>query len=108
MAFAGSREDELEMKLAGLNYEEIIDRGGIYRTVEATTRATDAELERLFVERAGGAAEHGTTTAERRMGGRWPSGRRRRRKILVDVFCDASAFTPEEAAEVFDAALRAG
>lgn len=69
MAFAGSREDELEMKLAGLNYEEIIGRGGrIYRTVEATTGATDAELERPFVGRAGRAAEHGTTTVEAKTG----------------------------------------
>ncbi len=47
LLFAGSREDELELKLEGVPYEEILRRGGgIYRTVNATVSATDNELGR--------------------------------------------------------------
>ncbi|MET1128105.1 MAG: imidazolonepropionase [Thermoproteota archaeon] len=45
LVFAGSREDEFEMKLMGYSYSEILERGGgIYRTVEATRRASLGEL----------------------------------------------------------------
>jgi imidazolonepropionase len=45
MVFAGSREDEFVYKIEGLSYEEILSRGGgIYRTVEATRKASIEEL----------------------------------------------------------------
>ncbi|MFB6470083.1 MAG: imidazolonepropionase [Vulcanisaeta sp. AZ3] len=65
LIFMGSREDELELKLQGVSYEKILRRGGgIYRTVNATAKASDEELKRLLIGRLIKAAMLGTTTIE--------------------------------------------
>lgn len=67
--FDGSREDELEMKLNGLSYLEILNAGkGILKTVKATR---EASLEKL-VENGKKILDHmikfGTTTIETKSG----------------------------------------
>ncbi|WP_084019972.1 imidazolonepropionase [Vulcanisaeta thermophila] len=67
--FAGSREDELEMKLQGLTYDEILRRGGgIYRTINDTVKASNEELTKLLMGRLRTALSHGTTTMEVKSG----------------------------------------
>ncbi|BDR93242.1 imidazolonepropionase [Vulcanisaeta souniana] len=69
LLFSGSREDELELKLEGVPYEEILRRGGgIYRTVSATVGATDNELRRILLNRLFEVAKYGTTTIEVKSG----------------------------------------
>ena len=69
LLFAGSREDELELKLEGVPYEEILRRGGgIYRTVSATVGATDDELRKILLSRLFEVARYGTTTIEVKSG----------------------------------------
>ena len=69
LVFAGSREDELELKLLGYSYEEILARGGgIHRTVRATREASVEELERLARERLLEMARNGTTVVEVKTG----------------------------------------
>jgi len=67
--FAGSRDDELEAKLEGVSYAEILrGGGGIYRTVRATRAASDGELKGLLVARLKTMLSLGTTTAEVKSG----------------------------------------
>ncbi|MGC9112741.1 imidazolonepropionase [Acidilobus sp.] len=67
--FAGSRDDELEAKLSGVSYSEILrGGGGIYRTVRATRSASDEELMELLVKRLRLMLYLGTTTAEIKSG----------------------------------------
>ncbi|MEB3862389.1 MAG: imidazolonepropionase [Desulfurococcales archaeon] len=67
--FYGSRADELEMKLLGYSYGEILARGGgIYRTVEATRRASDRELLDRLLSTFDVMLEGGTTTVEVKTG----------------------------------------
>ena len=67
--FAGSREDELEMKAEGLTYREIAARGGgILSTVRRTREASDEVLLRETAARLRGMLRHGTTTAEVKSG----------------------------------------
>lgn len=69
LLFMGSREDELELKLQGVPYEEILRRGGgIYKTVNATVNATDDELRRTLFGRLFDVAKYGTTTIEVKSG----------------------------------------
>ena len=69
LVFGGSREDEFELKLMGASYEEILRAGGgIYRTVEATRRASDEELMARALGVLDLMAEHGTTTVEVKSG----------------------------------------
>lgn len=69
LLFMGSREDELELKLQGVPYEEILRRGGgIYKTVSATVNATDDELRRTLFGRLFDVAKYGTTTIEVKSG----------------------------------------
>ncbi|NOZ30525.1 MAG: imidazolonepropionase [Crenarchaeota archaeon] len=69
LIFAGSREDEFEMKLQGYSYSEILSRGGgIYRTVRATRQASVQELRRLLLERLLLMVRHGTTVVEVKTG----------------------------------------
>ena len=52
--FAGSRETELELKIKGAGYLEILQRGGgIFRTVRDTRAASKDELIRICEERRG-------------------------------------------------------
>lgn len=69
LVFAGSREDEFELKLQGYSYDEILARGeGIYRTVRATMEASVGELRRMVLERLILMARHGTTVVEVKTG----------------------------------------
>ncbi|UCG90796.1 MAG: imidazolonepropionase [Candidatus Heimdallarchaeota archaeon] len=69
VSFAGNREDELEMKLQGLTYLEILKQGGgIMRTVNATRKASLEELVKRGKENADIMLKHGTTTIEAKSG----------------------------------------
>ncbi|UCE13068.1 MAG: imidazolonepropionase [Candidatus Heimdallarchaeota archaeon] len=69
ISFAGDREDELEMKLKGLSYLEILKRGGgILRTVKATRKANVEKLIEIGKENANIMLRHGTTTIEAKSG----------------------------------------
>ncbi len=63
-AFAGDRSDEAAARLEGEGYGS----GGILRTVRATRRAEDAELEALVETRLRAALAAGTTTVECKSG----------------------------------------
>jgi len=67
--FAGTREDEYEMRIAGMTYQEIAARGGgIRSTVRKTREASEDELFKLAKEHIVGFLEHGTTTIEAKSG----------------------------------------
>ena len=67
--FAGSRENELKMKVEGLSYLDIHRRGGgIFRTVKDTRRATDEELIFQTRSRLDHMLSSGTTTFEIKTG----------------------------------------
>jgi imidazolonepropionase len=67
--FAGSRESELNDKLAGLSYLEILAKGGgIMKTVRETRNASDSEILEETRERLGRMLSVGTTTFEIKTG----------------------------------------
>jgi imidazolonepropionase len=67
--FAGTREDEYEMRAAGISYQEIARRGGgILSTVRKTRAATEQELFEMALPRVRLMLEHGTTTIEAKSG----------------------------------------
>jgi imidazolonepropionase len=67
--FAGTREDEYEMRATGLSYQEIAARGGgIRSTVRKTRAASEQELFEIALPRTGWFLEHGTTTIEAKSG----------------------------------------
>ncbi|HEV8488003.1 MAG TPA: imidazolonepropionase [Blastocatellia bacterium] len=67
--FAGSREDEYEMRAAGATYQEIASRGGgIRSTVRKTRAASEAELFESALPRIKQILAHGTTTIEAKSG----------------------------------------
>ena len=69
LVFAGSREDELQMKIKGKSYMEILEEGGgIQRTVRATREATKEELKEEVRKRLDTMLKYGTTTAEAKSG----------------------------------------
>jgi imidazolonepropionase len=69
LIFAGSRENELAMKLQGLSYMEIMKRGGgIYSTVRATRKASKSQLVSEGLARAQRMLALGTTTIEAKTG----------------------------------------
>jgi len=69
VVFAGSREFELDMKLKGLSYMEILKQGGgIYYTVDQTRRASEQELIRQSTQRLNNMLSYGTTTCEAKSG----------------------------------------
>lgn len=69
LLFAGSREDELERKLKGESYTEILKSGGgIARTVRETRGATSEAIERESLGRLGQLVRNGVTTAEVKTG----------------------------------------
>lgn len=69
LLFAGDRARELRWKAEGLSYGEIARRGGgIYSTVRATRRATDAQLLDTAAGRLGRMGEWGTTSCEVKSG----------------------------------------
>jgi len=67
--FAGSRETELELKIQGMKYLEILQRGGgILRTVRDTRAASKENLLQDARKRANNLLKHGTTTIEAKSG----------------------------------------
>lgn len=67
--FAGSREDEYEMRAAGISYREIAEQGGgIRSTVRKTRAASEDELFDIARAHVSWFLEHGTTTIEAKSG----------------------------------------
>jgi imidazolonepropionase len=67
--FAGTREDEYEMRAEGFSYQEIAARGGgIRSTVRKTREASEDELFGQALPRMRLLLEHGTTTIEAKSG----------------------------------------
>ncbi|MEN3332084.1 MAG: imidazolonepropionase [Blastocatellia bacterium] len=67
--FAGTREDEYEMRATGATSQEIAARGGgIRSTMRRTRAASEDELFRLALPRVSWLLEHGTTTIEAKSG----------------------------------------
>ncbi len=69
LVFAGSREFELDEKLKGKSYEEIVKKGGgIHYTVRQTRKASEEELIEQARKRLDLMLLNGTTTAEAKSG----------------------------------------
>jgi len=69
LVFAGSREDEFEIRVKGASYMEIHRKGGgILKTVEETRGASEAELVQHCRKTLDIMLEHGTTTLEAKSG----------------------------------------
>jgi len=69
LVFAGSREDEFEMRIEGASYMEILrSGGGILKTVKETRRASKEELLENCRKTLDVMLEHGTTTVEAKSG----------------------------------------
>ena len=69
LPFAGSREHELQWKLEGKSYAQILaEGGGILSTVKQTRAASQAELELQARRRLDTMLAYGTTTAEAKSG----------------------------------------
>jgi imidazolonepropionase len=69
LVFAESREFELDMKLKGFTYMDILKKGGgIVYTVEKTRKASNEELITQSVNRLDTMLKYGTTTCESKSG----------------------------------------
>ena len=69
LVFAGSREDEFQLRVEGASYMEILGSGGgILKTVKETRRARIEKLVELGLERLDAMLTHGTTTVEAKSG----------------------------------------
>jgi imidazolonepropionase len=69
LVFAGSREDEFQMRVEGDSYMEILQAGGgILRTVRETRKANVEKLVDYSTETLNVMLEHGTTTVEAKSG----------------------------------------
>jgi imidazolonepropionase len=69
VVFAGSREQELDLKLAGIPYLTILKRGGgIFSTVQKTRKATPTQLLQESKRRLDTMMRYGTTTCEAKTG----------------------------------------
>ena len=69
LAFAGDRDDEIRMRLAGCSYQEIAaEGGGIVKSVMATRGASREELAGAIASRLDEMLLCGTTTAEVKSG----------------------------------------
>lgn len=69
LIFAGSREDEIIMKLQGKSYLEILkEGGGILKTVKETRKANKKTLFDLTKKRLDDMLKYGTTTVEIKSG----------------------------------------
>jgi len=69
LVFAGSREFELDMKLKGHTYMDILNKGGgIFYTVEKTRQATKTELINESTARLDRMLHYGTTSCEGKSG----------------------------------------
>ena len=69
LVFSGSREFELDMKLRGISYLDILKKGGgIFYTVNKTREATSEELIKQSKSRLDNMLAYGTTTCEAKSG----------------------------------------
>ncbi|UCF58307.1 MAG: imidazolonepropionase [Candidatus Bathyarchaeota archaeon] len=69
LVFAGSREDEFEMRIQGSTYMEILEKGGgILKTVNETRKASKEELLKNCRKTLDIMLRHGTTTMEAKSG----------------------------------------
>lgn len=69
LVFAGSREDEFEMRIKGASYIEILKSGGgILKTVRETRKASEERLVESCKKTLDVMLEHGTTTIETKSG----------------------------------------
>jgi imidazolonepropionase len=69
LLFAGTREKEFALRLSGATYQEIASQGGgILSTVQATRKASKAELKTIAKRYLSLALAHGTTTMEIKTG----------------------------------------
>ncbi|MCK5675347.1 MAG: imidazolonepropionase, partial [Spirochaetales bacterium] len=69
LVFAGNRSSEMEMRLQGADYLDILKSGGgIHSTVRATRAASEKELFTLGSQRLDLMAQNGTTTVEIKSG----------------------------------------
>ena len=69
LVWSGSREHELEWKLKGRTYQEILaSGGGILRTVKETRKSDEEELRQESLIRFKNAIKHGSTTIEIKSG----------------------------------------
>ena len=69
LIFGGNRFDELPMKLKGLSYNEILEKGGgIQSTVKNTRQASVEELSRLLLQRLDTMLQNGTMIVEIKSG----------------------------------------
>jgi imidazolonepropionase len=69
LVFAGSREFELDMKLRGYSYLDILKKGGgIFYTVKETRKATSEKLFKESKQRLDKMLSYGTTTCEAKSG----------------------------------------
>jgi imidazolonepropionase len=69
LVFAGSREEEFQMRIGGASYMEILKAGGgILRTVRETRKASFEKLVEHATETLDAMVAHGTTTVEAKSG----------------------------------------
>ena len=69
LAYAGTRDDEIQQRLAGVSYAQIAAQGGgIVRTVAATREASQAELAESLLRRLDELLACGTTSVEIKSG----------------------------------------
>jgi len=69
LPFAGSREDEFNLRVKGYTYQQLARQGlGIQTTVNATRQASEEELFSLCLSRLDSMLVHGTTTTEAKSG----------------------------------------
>ncbi len=69
LPFAGTREKEFVLRLKGLTYQQLAEKGmGIQSTVKATRQASKKELLTLVLSRLDSMLLHGTTTTEAKSG----------------------------------------
>ncbi|GGD60580.1 imidazolonepropionase [Pseudoxanthomonas indica] len=69
LVYAGSREDEFEMRLEGVSYEEIARAGGgIASTMQATSSVSEAQLLAASLPRLDALLAEGITTVEIKSG----------------------------------------
>jgi len=69
LVFAGSREDEFQMRIEGASYMEILGAGGgILKTVKDTRKASFEKLVDIGMKTLDAMLEFGTTTAEAKSG----------------------------------------
>jgi imidazolonepropionase len=69
LVFAGSREDEFQMRVEGASYMELLNSGGgVFKTAKETRKARVEKLVEFGLERLDDMLAHGTTTVEAKSG----------------------------------------